>query len=152
VRPHTKATASLTGALLVAVLGGAACADGGSRDRAGAGPAQQADQAGPGRVASEADGDGFCAGARELYEQFTQSDVTDPTSTEARQAFARAQELEPPPEIAEAWDQSLSVLEPLISGDIDVNDPAQVAQLGERAAAIDGASLETYFAQECPIN
>lgn len=151
MRPHTKSTAPLTGALLSAVLGAAACG-GGSSERASAELAQRTERAVQQQAAAEADGDGFCRGARALYDQFTQADVADPSGPEVRQVFARAQELEPPPEIAEAWEQSLSVLEPLVSGDIDVNDPAQVAQLGERAAAIDGESLESYFAQDCPIS
>jgi hypothetical protein len=140
VKRDTKPARTLAGALLVGALGlpAAACSGGGG-DQAAAEPAESARE------------EGFCSAAQQLYDQFTQANVSDPTSPEARRVYERAQRLEPPSEIAEAWEQSMTVLGPIVRGEVDMNDPAQVAEVGEQAAEIDGELLETYFAEACPV-
>lgn len=130
----------LAGALLVGALGltAAACSGGGGGQAA----AEPAEPAGA---------EAFCSSAKRLYDQFTQANVSDPTSPEARRVYDEASQLEPPAEIADAWNESLAVLGPIVRGEVDMNDPAQVAELGEQAAEIDGQVLESYFAEECPV-
>lgn len=117
----------------------------------GSDPSAEAAEA-PGSESAEAVA-AFCDGARALYDQFISAGINDPANPAVQEVFAAAQELSPPAEIAVDWQTILDSLEPLVSGQVDVQDPAAMAQFGQEAAA-NAAAYErvgTYSNQTCGI-
>lgn len=137
----------MTALALAGVLTAAACSGGNDDTAAAKDGASEADEA-----AAADSGESFCQSAEELYDKLTSSAPTDPTSPEVQAVFAEAKALDAPDEIAADWTTVLETLvEPVVNGELDPEDPAAIATLTERAAAI-GESLErtgAYFETEC---
>jgi hypothetical protein len=65
--------------------------------------------------------------------------------------FHQARDLVAPDEIASDWTQVLDALEPLVSGEVDLNDPDAMATISDRTAGAADAFQRTgtYFEEEC---
>lgn len=93
----------------------------------------------------------FCNSAKALYDELENAGAADPSSPAVQAVFADAQQLVAPDEIASDWTEVLDSIEPLVSGQIDLNDPAAMATMTDRAAEAAGAFQRTgaYFEEEC---
>jgi hypothetical protein len=138
----TMTTASpvlaLAGALLAAACGG------------GGGSAEAAETTEQDTAAGV---EAFCDGAQDLYDQFTVAGADDPTSPAMREVYDGARGLTPPEEIAADWRTILDSIEPLMTGEVDVNDPTAMLELTEQATA-NAAVYErvgTYVGENCDI-
>ena len=144
---------TITALALAGVLAASAC--GGRDDKASANSDKATtEEAGDGAAnAEKAGAAAFCASAQSLYNELTSTSAgAEPTSPEVQAVFAKAEALEAPPEIAADWQTILDTLiEPVVTGQIDVNDPAGAQALAERAGQV-GDALQrtgTYFDTEC---
>lgn len=121
-------------------------ADAASRDGASTG-SESDSESGPGEA-----GESFCENANALYDQLTSAGASDPTSPEVQAVLDEAKALDAPDEIQADWTAVLDTLvAPVVSGEIDVDDPEGSAELTQRAADL-GAGLQrigTYFETEC---
>jgi hypothetical protein len=93
----------------------------------------------------------FCSSAKALYDQLQTAGATDPSSPAVQSVFAEARDLNAPDEIASDWREVLDALEPLVDGEVDLNDPAGVATLTDRTAEAADSFQRTgqYFEQKC---
>ena len=93
----------------------------------------------------------FCASAQALYDQLENAGASDPSSPPVQAVFAEARDLAAPDEIASDWTEVLDSIEPLVSGEVDLNDPAAMATMTDRAAEAADAFQRTgtYFEEEC---
>jgi hypothetical protein len=134
---------AVTGALLTAACGGG-----------GGGGGDSAEAAGTTEQESEADVvEAFCDGAQALYDQFLAAEGSDPTGPAMQEVYTGATELTVPEVIAADWRTILESLEPLMTGQVDVSDPAALQELNEEAAA-NAAVYErvgTYINENCDI-
>ena len=107
-------------------------------------------------AASDADAKGdtsavFCSSAEALYSELENAGAADPSSPAVQAVFADARELVAPDEIAADWTEVLDAIEPLVSGQVDLNDPAAMASITDRTAQAADAFQRTgaYFEDEC---
>jgi hypothetical protein len=142
----------MTALALAGVLSAVACSGGNDDTAAAKDEASQADEATTAEANGQTTGESFCDSAKKLYDQLTTSAPSDPTSPEVQAVFAEAKALDAPAEIAADWTAVLDTLvEPVVSGELDPDDPAATATLTQRAAEI-GESLQrtgAYFETEC---
>ena len=148
----------MTALALAGVLTAAACSGGNDDTAAAKDEAPEADEAATAKARSDersgegGSGESFCDSAEKLYDQLTTSAPAGPTSPEVQAVFAEAKALDAPDEIAADWTTVLETLvEPVVNGELDPEDPAATAALTERAAAV-GESLQrtgAYFETEC---
>lgn len=137
----TAASSILAGGLLLA----AACSGGGS--------ATESETAADEPSAELATTAQFCDEAQALYDQFVTAGVSDPTSPAVQEVFAEAKRLTPPDVIAEDWNTILASLEPLVTGQVNLQDPAALEQVNQQAVA-NAAAYErvgTYTNETCGI-
>lgn len=146
---------TITALACAGVLAASACGGGGNDEEAAAESDKAATEE-PSDAAATAEKTGattFCAGARSLYDELTSSAAgAEPTSPEVQDVFAKAKALEAPTEIAADWTTILDTLiEPVVTGQIDVDDPAGAQALAERAGQVGEALQRTgaYFDTEC---
>jgi hypothetical protein len=120
---------TLVGLLAVGTLVGGACSDDDDESSSGGGSVSE-----------------FCATMTELVSSAS-SDEADPQAAEETLS-----DLEPPPEIADAWDEYV----PLVTGanDVDPNDPEEQAEYQERleGATEAGETINAYLTEECGIS
>jgi hypothetical protein len=93
----------------------------------------------------------FCDSAQALYDELENAGAADPSSPAVQAVYAEARELAAPEEIAGDWTEVLDSIEPLVSGQVDLDDPAAMAAMTERAAGAADAFQRTgtYFEEEC---
>jgi hypothetical protein len=93
----------------------------------------------------------FCASAQALYDELESAGATEPSSPAVQAVFAEAQQLTAPTDIAGDWAEVLDALQPLVSGEVDLNDPAAMAAITDRTARAADAFQRTgaYFEEEC---
>ena len=136
----------MTALALAGVLAAGAC--GSNDNKADAQPkAKAAHESKAATTAAE-----FCASAKTLYDQLTAAGPNGPTSPEVKAVFAEAKALEAPATIAADWTAILDQLvAPVVSGEIDVNNPQSASQLAARASQLGGALQRTgkYFDTQC---
>lgn len=143
---------TLTALALAGALAASAC--GGNDDKAAADTDKaKTEESGDAKATAEKTGaTAFCSSARSLYDQLTSGTTGDPTSPEVQAVFAEAKALEAPAEIAADWQAILDTLvEPVVTGELDVNNPAHTQALAERAGQV-GESLRRtgdYFDTKC---
>lgn len=144
---------TITALALAGVLAASAC--GGNDDKAAADSdkATTEKSSDGAATAKKAGAATFCASARSLYDQLTSSSSgAAATSPAVQEVFAKAKALEAPAEIAADWQTVLDTLvEPVVTGQINVNDPAGAQAITERAGQIGDALQRTgaYFDTEC---
>ncbi|MGH9209423.1 MAG: hypothetical protein ACRD2C_01930 [Acidimicrobiales bacterium] len=95
----------------------------------------------------------FCSGAQALYDQFVSAGASDPTSPAMQDVYAGARSLDAPDEIAADWQLILDSLEPLMTGQVDIDDPAAMRELNTQATANAPAydRVGTYVGENCEI-
>jgi hypothetical protein len=93
----------------------------------------------------------FCSSAQALYTELENAGAADPSSPAVQAVFDDARELVAPDEIAADWTEVLDAIEPLVSGEVDLNDPAAMASITDRTAQAADAFQRTgaYFEDEC---
>jgi hypothetical protein len=120
-RKTTTVSSVIAGALLLAACGGG----GGG----GSAQASERDDAGEDPAAT------FCAGAQALYDQFLAAGNSAPTSPAMQAVYATAESLEPPEDIAADWQTVVDAMTPVMTGQVDIADPAVAQEFNESLAA-----------------
>jgi hypothetical protein len=97
----------------------------------------------------EGAGGDFCEQARSVDSAF--DEIDDPSSADFSEAIDRLQEMDPPAEIAEEWDQLMSSLDAFEDIDLENPDPEALAELDTEEMQEASDKVDEYMSEECGI-